>query len=112
MIARVWRGWTRPDDADRYEALLRTEILPEIAAQDIDGYRGGEVFRRALDAEVEFMTVLRFASMDDVRRFAGEDVEAAHIPAAARRLLSRYEDRARHYERRHQQAPSDREAST
>ncbi|MFB6248344.1 MAG: antibiotic biosynthesis monooxygenase [Salinibacter sp.] len=111
MIARVWRGWTRPDDADRYEALLQTEILPAIAARDIDGYRGGEVLRRALDTEVEFMTVLRFVSMADVRRFAGEDVEAAHITAAARRLLIRHDDRARHYERRHHQGPSDRRPS-
>lgn len=98
MIARVWRGWTPPQDADRYERLLRTEIFPDIADQSGDGFRGAEVFRRADGDEVAFMTVLRFASMDAVRRFAGRGPRVAHVPSAARSLLSRYEDEVEHYE--------------
>lgn len=98
MIVRVWHGWTAPDDADRYEALLRTDILPAIAEESGDGFRGAEVVRRAADDEVEFMTLLRFDSMAAVRQFVGPDVQAAHVPAAARALLTRYEDEATHYE--------------
>lgn len=102
MIARVWHGWTELDTADRYETVLREEILPDIASRDISGFRGSEVYRRTVDEEVEFMTILWFESMDGVRAFSGGDVEAAHVPEPARRLLKRYEDRAQHYERRHQ----------
>jgi hypothetical protein len=28
MIARLWKGWTRPEDADAYERLLREQVLP------------------------------------------------------------------------------------
>ncbi|MFO8100500.1 MAG: hypothetical protein R6T83_12885 [Salinibacter sp.] len=57
-----------------------------------------EVLRREEGEEVAFITILRFASMDAVRRIVGDDVRAAHVPAAARALLSRYDETARHYE--------------
>ena len=40
MIVRVWRGWTKPEDADAYETLLREEIFPGIAAKGVEGYSG------------------------------------------------------------------------
>jgi len=46
MIARVWHGWTAPDDADRYENLLRAEIFPGIFAKSVAGFRKIELFRR------------------------------------------------------------------
>lgn len=98
MIARVWRGWTTPEDADRYEELLRQDILPDIAERGGDGFRGGEVFRRPAGDEVAFMTLLRFAALEDVKRFAGENYRRAHVPDAARALLVRFEDEATHYE--------------
>lgn len=98
MIARVWRGWTTSGDADAYERLLRDEILPSIAEKSDPGYRGADVFRRSAGEEVEFMTVLRFTSMDAVREFAGDNVRQAHVPEAAQAVLSRFEDEATHYE--------------
>ena len=38
MIVRVWHGWTTPENAPVYEALLRTEIFPSIAARGVAGY--------------------------------------------------------------------------
>jgi len=38
MVLRVWRGYTAPQDADTYEAMLRETILPGI--HRIAGYRG------------------------------------------------------------------------
>ncbi|MFB6083670.1 MAG: antibiotic biosynthesis monooxygenase [Halorientalis sp.] len=102
MIERIWHGWTAPDDADEYERRLQEEILPEFAEEDIEGYRGVRVLRRPLDDEVEFVTIMRFDSIDAVREFAGEDYEAAHVPPKAREVLTRFDDRARHYEIRDQ----------
>ena len=31
MIARIWNGWTTPENADAYERLLREDIFPGIA---------------------------------------------------------------------------------
>lgn len=98
MIARLWRGWTAPSDADDYERLVTEEVFPAIADEAGAGFRGGEVLRREESEEVAFLTVLRFDSLDDVRAFAGEEYGAAHVPPEARELLARYEDRVEHYE--------------
>jgi hypothetical protein len=31
MIARIWHGYTKPEHADAYEAMLKPEILPGIS---------------------------------------------------------------------------------
>jgi len=54
MIARIWRGWTKPVDAKEYENMLRDEIFPNIAARNIKGYRGAELFLCEEGDEVEF----------------------------------------------------------
>jgi heme-degrading monooxygenase HmoA len=98
MISRIWHGYTRPGDADAYEALLRKEIFEGIAARKLAGYRGIELLRRPIDGEVEFVTIMWFDSADDVRAFAGADHEAAVVPPKARQLLSRFDARSAHYE--------------
>jgi heme-degrading monooxygenase HmoA len=100
MIVRVWHGWTVAENAERYETLLKTEIFKGIAAKSIPGYRKMELVRRDLKNEVEFMTIMHFDSIDDVRQLAGPDYEQAHVPAAARALLARFDARAQHYELR------------
>jgi heme-degrading monooxygenase HmoA len=103
MIGRVWHGWTTQANADAYEQLLREEIFPGIAGKGVAGYRSIELFRRPLESgEVEFMTIMWFDSWDAVREFAGEDYEHAYVPAKAREVLARFDDRSQHYEIREQ----------
>lgn len=102
MIARIWHGWTTPDNADVYETLLKTEIFPGIAAKNIAGYRGIELFRRDVGDEVEFVTLMRFDSLDAVKAFVGEDYETVYVPDAARKVLARFDRRSQHYEVRDQ----------
>jgi len=73
MIARIWHGWTKRADAKTYEGMLRNEIFPGIFAREIPGYRGAELFTLEDGDEVEFVTLLRFDSMDAVQEFAGAD---------------------------------------
>lgn len=96
-IARVWRGWTTPANADVYEMLLRSEIFPGIAAKEVKGYRGIQLFRRTLGAEVEFMTIMWFDSLEDVKAFAGNDYETAYVPLKARAVLARFDATSAHY---------------
>jgi len=73
MIARTWHGWTMPAQADIYEALLKSEIFPSILAKRIPGFLRIELFRRELNRQTEFMTVmwLRLASRRDGVRGRG-----------------------------------------
>ncbi len=105
MIIRIWHGWTAPASADSYEELLRHEIFAAIAGRGIPGFRGIELLRRDAGTEVEFVTVMRFDSLDDVRAFAGEDHEVAVVPPRARELLARFDARAAHYELREERRP-------
>ncbi len=100
-IARVWRGWTPPENADAYERLLREEVFPSIGARGIAGYRGVHLLRRELDGEVAFTTILWFDTWAGAREFGageGDDYEVAYVPAAARELLARFDRRTAHYE--------------
>jgi antibiotic biosynthesis monooxygenase (ABM) superfamily enzyme len=98
MIGRIWHGWTTPAKADAYEELLKGEILTGIQNRQIAGYRGVHLFRRNLGDEVEFITLMWFDSIEVVRAFAGEDYEVAVVPPKARKLLSRFDERAQHYD--------------
>ena len=95
MIARHWRGWTKPADADAYEALLADKVMPGL--QRIAGYQGGYVLRRDEPDESEFVVINFFESLEAVRRFAGENYTAAVFEPEARRLLCRIEPSATHY---------------
>jgi heme-degrading monooxygenase HmoA len=98
MISRVWHGWTAPQNADAYEKLLRSEILPGI--HRVGGFKGAQVLRRyGKDKdETEFVVMTQFDSIESVKQFAGEEYEVSVIEPEARKLLARFDARAAHYE--------------
>jgi hypothetical protein len=101
MISRIWRGWTTPDNADEYQALLLGTILPGIRARAGADYVGVRVDRREVPGEtpeVEFVTTMLFESLDAVIAFAGPNYAAAVVPPAARQLLHRFDAESAHYE--------------
>lgn len=97
MIARLWKGWTTPENADAYERHLRDDLLPSMKRR-IEGYQGGYVLRQEGNEEVEFVVLNLFDSLEAVQAFAGPDYTAAAFEPEARRLLSKVEPIARHYE--------------
>ncbi len=99
-IKRIWHGYTAPDCADDYEALLKREVIAGIEGKNIAGFRKIEVLRRPLATEVEFITVMEFDDIDSVKAFVGEDYEQCYVPDAARKILSRFDERSQHYELR------------
>jgi heme-degrading monooxygenase HmoA len=100
MIVRIWHGWTTHGNADPYEALLKEEIFAGIRKRRIRGFRDIQLLRRQVGEEVEFVTIMRFDSLEAIREFAGEDYEVAVVPEKARALLARFDERSRHYELR------------
>jgi len=100
MILRLWRGSTKPEQADRYEELIRSTIFPGIIARGVEGLEGLELHRRETRGRSEFMTLMRFASWDSVKTFAGPDWEVSVVPPAARELLADFDERAAHFELR------------
>jgi heme-degrading monooxygenase HmoA len=96
MIARIWRGATREEDAERYREYLDETGVKE--ARATPGNRGVLVMRRVEDGRAEFFFASFWESMDAIRDFAGEDVERAVYYPEDRRYLLELDPHVRHYE--------------
>ena len=96
MIARVWHGYTKPENADAYESMLKPELLPGLS--QAEGYKNSYLLRQDLGDEVEFITIIFWDSLDAIRAVAGPDYETAVIPEERRKYLARHDPKAAHYE--------------
>jgi hypothetical protein len=96
LIARHWRGWTKAQDADAYEQLLKDNVFPGL--RSIDGYRGGYILRNDGPREAEFVVINLFDSLEAVKKFAGPDYSTPVFEPEAAELLCRIEPVATHYE--------------
>ena len=83
-IARIWRGRTRPEVADEYEAYnYEAGIVPLI-----DKAMGVQTLREDREGEVEFMTISYWADEQAMAAFTGGDPNAIHhLPRDADYLI-------------------------
>jgi hypothetical protein len=101
MIRRIWRGYTRPENADAYEHLLDTLMFPAIEGMRLPGYRSMELLRRQTDnEEIEFIWVMNFDSTKNLGPLRAEADDPVSIPYAAQKLLIRWDERPSFYEMR------------
>ena len=98
MIFRIWHGWTTHDNADAYQRIVQDEVFAMIAEKKVAGYHGIDLLRRNAGDEVEFVTIMRFDSLDAVKAFAGADYDRSFVPPQARAVLKRFDERAQHYD--------------
>ena len=96
MIARPWRGLARADRASDYEAHVRRETFPSLAR--MRGFIDAAILKRPAGRGVEFLIVTRWQSLDAIRQFAGQDLEAAVVPAEVESMMIEYDRRVVHYE--------------
>jgi heme-degrading monooxygenase HmoA len=96
MITRIWRGWTRAAEADRYERHYRSEVMDTL--RKVPGFRGARLLRRTVAEETEFVSLTFFDDLDAVRSFAGAGYETAVVAGEAREVLIRFDERVGHYE--------------
>ena len=86
MIARIWKGAVRAQDADEYTAYIRDTGIAEYL--QTPGNRGAWMLRRDDGERTEFVTLSLWESEDAIRAFAGDDIEAAVLyPEDARYLI-------------------------
>lgn len=96
-ICRIWRGWTTQANAAAYEQVVRGTVIPGIEAMGIPGFQHIDLMKRDLGDEIEFQTIMWFESLEAIVAFVGEDSTVSHVPAAARAVLSRFDERAAHF---------------
>jgi heme-degrading monooxygenase HmoA len=96
VIARIWHGWTKREDAAGYESHLKPELLPGLSK--VAGFQRSYLLRRAVGDEVEFMTIILWDSIEAIRAVAGTDYETAVIPEERQKYLQRFDTKAEHFE--------------
>ena len=96
MIARLWYGSTRAEDADAYvDYLERTGVA---AHRETQGNCGSLVLRRRNGDRADFVVLSLWESEEAVARFAGEEIgRAIYFPEDERFLIER-RDEIDHYE--------------
>ncbi len=96
MIARIWRGVTRAEQADVYLDYLEATGLKDYRATP--GFQGVQVLRRVDGDRAEFVLVTFWESWDAIRAFAGDDPEASVYYPEDDAFLLEKEPRVAHYE--------------
>ena len=96
MIARIWRGWTRAEDAEAYVAYIEATGLR--AHRETPGNRGAWMLQRLEGDRCEFVTLSYWDSLDAVRAFAGDDPERAVFYPEDDRFLVERDLTVTHYE--------------
>ena len=95
-VVRSWAGVTSSDHAAAYLAHLREETIPHLQA--LPGFEGIRVLRRVSEGDEYVRVQTTWQTMDSIRAFAGEDLEVAVVPPAARALLKSFDAHVEHYE--------------
>jgi antibiotic biosynthesis monooxygenase (ABM) superfamily enzyme len=96
VIARVWRGATLAEHAEEYATYLEETGMS--GARKLPGARGTLVLRRERAGYAEFETILLFDSLEDIKAFAGDELDLAVFFEEDDRYLVERDLEVRHYE--------------
>lgn len=106
MICRIWHGWTSHANADTFEHVVKSEVLPPLHAKQVGGFRGVQILRLARAGQTEFVHMLWFDDMAAVRELAGEQYEKPMLSPKAQALLKRSDYKPEHFEVRESSLPA------
>lgn len=95
MIARIWRGAVRKQDADAYAEYMQRTGIPGYVSTP--GNRGAWMLRRDVGENTEFLMFTLWDSLDSVKAFAGEDYETAVFYPEDERFLVERDLTSTHY---------------
>ena len=73
-IARIWRGRTKPEIADRYARYIYEEGIKPLEEKAL----GVQLFREDRETESEFVTISYWESVEAMSRFTGGDPTRIH----------------------------------
>lgn len=96
MIVRLWHGRVPGPKAAAYREFLVARAIPDY--RSVAGNLSVHVLERADGDVTHFVTMTFWESLDAIRAFAGEDVEAAKYYPEDAEFLLEYEPRVVHYE--------------
>lgn len=96
VIARIWRGMVRREDAAAYAEYIDRTGMAEY--RSTPGNRGAWMLRRDDGDRSEIITFSLWDSRESIRAFAGEDIDQAVFYPEDDRFLIERDLSVRHYE--------------
>jgi len=96
MIARIWRGAVRADDATAYASYIQQTGIE--AYKKTPGNLGAWLLWRAAGEQAEIITLSFWESRQAIEALAGPDIETAVFYPEDERFLVERDLTARHYE--------------
>ena len=96
MMARIWRGTVRREDADAYADYIGNTGMAEY--RSTPGNQGAWMLRRDNGDRSEIITFSLWDSRASIRAFAGDDIEQAVFYPEDDRFLIERDLIVRHYE--------------
>ena len=96
MIARIWHGRVPTSKAREYRLFLNERAIPDY--RSVEGNISVYVLEPDEGEATHFVTLTFWASMDAIRRFAGDDAELAKYYPEDKDFLLEFEPRVVHYE--------------
>ena len=96
MIARLWHGRIRAQDADEYVRYIESTGLRDY--RSCRGNRGALMLVRPDGAEAEVFTLSLWDSYEDIKVFAGEDHSKARYYPKDEQYLLELEEHVRHFD--------------
>ena len=94
-IARIWHGRVPDARAAEYEQYLRTEGIAKLKA--IPHNLGVDLLTRSRDGVTEFIVISYWPSLDDIKAYAGADIEKTHNLPRDPEFLLEMEPNVRHF---------------
>jgi len=95
MIARMWHGRVRSENAERYRAFLNARAIPDYGS--VPGNEAVYILEREVGEETHFITLTFWRDEDSIRQFAGDKVTQAKYYAEGKDILLEFEPEVVHY---------------
>lgn len=95
-VARMWHGRVPDARAAEYETYLRQEGIARL--EKIPGNLGVDLFTRSRDGITEFLVISYWPSLEEIKAYAGSDIEKTHFLPRDREFLIDPEPNVRHFE--------------
>ena len=96
MISRMWHGTVPTTKAKAYREFLNKHAIPDYQA--VKGNISVHILERIEGDVTHFMTLTFWESMEAVKGFTGEEVEAAQYYEEDKDFLLEFEPWVEHYE--------------
>jgi heme-degrading monooxygenase HmoA len=95
MVARIWHGKVPEARTAEYWAYLNDTGISRFGT--IPGNLGADVMTSTHDGITEFLVISYWTSLDDIKGYAGADIEKVHDLPRDKEFLIDMETKVRHF---------------